>query len=138
MKTVKFNEEELELLIALYEDELKEAGAYIEKLEQTLDKFKRQAASVQPAPSKTGKKRGRKPKKQVQQRKPSVGGKKRGRKPRVQEAAKPEPVKAAVKKTVRKKKARKPVKPVSAKPAAQKPVKPVKVEKPATEETKTV
>jgi hypothetical protein len=133
MKTVKFNEEEVELLIALYEDELKEAGAYIDKLQQTLAKLKKQAESVKPEPARTGKKRGRKPGKQVP--KPAVAGKKRGRKPRVQEAPKPEVVKADVKKTVRKKKVRKPKKQAASKLKLQKPV---KVEKPVSEETKPV
>jgi hypothetical protein len=107
MKTVKFNEEEIELLVALYEDELKEAGSYIDKLQQTLGKLKKQAESAQLSPAGTGKKRGRKPKKKLQAVK-AVGGKKRGRKPKVQEAVKPEVAKAEVKKTVRKKKTRKP------------------------------
>ena len=63
MKTVKFNEEEIELLVALYEDELKEAGSYVDKLQQTLNKLKKQAESAKAEPTRTGKKRGRKPKK---------------------------------------------------------------------------
>ncbi|MCX6246261.1 MAG: hypothetical protein NTW10_00875 [Bacteroidetes bacterium] len=133
MKTVKFNEEEVELLIALYEDELKEAGAYIDKLRQTLDKLKKQAESTKPEPARTGKKRGRKPGKQVS--KPATAGKKRGRKPRVQVASKPEVVKAEVKKAVKKRKVRKPKKQAVSKLKVQKPV---KVEKPVSEEIKPV
>jgi hypothetical protein len=81
MKTVKFNEEEVELLVALYEDELKEAGSYIDKLQQTLSKLKKQAESAKAEPTRTGKKRGRKPKNQPRELKP-IGGKKRGRKPK--------------------------------------------------------
>lgn len=135
MKTVKFNEEEIELLVALYEDELKEAGSYIDKLQQTLTKLKKQAESAKAEPTRTGKKRGRKPKKQLREPKPATGGKKRGRKPRVQEALKPEVVKVIVKKTAKKKKVRKPIKRVIAKPKAQKLL---KVEKPVTEEIKPV
>ena len=135
MKTVKFNEEEIELLVALYEDELNEAGSYIDKLQQTLAKLKKQAESAKAEPTRTGKKRGRKPKKQLREPKPATGGKKRGRKPRVQEALKPEVVKVIVKKTAKKKKVRKPIKRVIAKPKAQKLL---KVEKPVTEEIKPV
>jgi hypothetical protein len=134
MKTVKFNEEEIELLVALYEDELKEAGSYIDKLQQTLSKLKKQAESARVEPVRTGKKRGRKPKKQLLA-KPATGGKKRGRKPKVQEAPMPDAVKVAVKKVARKKKVRKPKKRVIAKPRAQKlPV----IEKPVTEDVKPV
>jgi hypothetical protein len=133
MKTVKFNEEEIELLVALYEDELKEAGSYIDKLQQTLNKLKKQAESANAEPTRTGKRRGRKPKKQVREPKPVTGGKKRGRKPRVQEAPKPEVVKVIVKKAAKKKKVRKPIKRVIAKPKAQRIL---NVEKPVTEEVK--
>jgi hypothetical protein len=135
MKTVKFNEEEIELLVALYEDELKEAGSYIDKLQQTLGKLKKQAETTRAEPKRTGKKRGRKPKKQIQVAKPSAGGKKRGRKPRVQEAAKPEAIRAEVKKVTRKKKVRKPKKQVVLKPRA---VKLPGVEKPVVEEVKPI
>jgi hypothetical protein len=84
MKTVKLNEEEVELLVALYEDELKEAGSYIDKLQQTLSKLKKQAASAKAEPPRTGKKRGRNPKNQPRKPKPETGGKKRGRKPKVE------------------------------------------------------
>ena len=133
MKTVKFNEEEIELLIALYEDELKEAGSYIDKLQQTLSKLKKQAESAKAETVRPGKKRGRKPKKQVREPKPATGGKKRGRKPRVQEAPKPEVIKVEVKKATRKKKVRRPKKRVILKPAAQKLP---GVEKPVIEEAK--
>ena len=133
MKTVKFNEEEIELLVALYEDELKEAGSYIDKLQQTLGKLKKQAESAKGEPARTGKKRGRKPKKQLQAPKPATGGKKRGRKPRVQEAPKPEVVKVVVKKATKKKKVRKPRKQVVSKPKVQELP---KIEKPLTEEVK--
>lgn len=136
MKTVKFNEEEIELLVALYEDELKEAGSYIDKLQQTLNKLKKQAESTKAEPKRTGKKRGRKPKKQLQEPKPVTGGKKRGRKPKVQESPKPEVVKVAVKKAGKKKrKARKPKVRVIAKPRTPKLP---KVEKPVVEEVKPV
>ena len=135
MKTVKFNEEEIELLVALYEDELKEAGSYIDKLQQTLAKLKKQAESAKAEPTRTGKKRGRKPKNQIQAPKPATGGKKRGRKPRVQEAPKPEVVKMIVKKAAKKKKVRRPKKQVVSKPKAQNLP---KVEKPVTEEIKPV
>ena len=133
MKTVKFNEEEIELLVALYEDELKEAGSYMDKLQQTLGKLKKQAETAKAAPARTGKKRGRKPKKQVQAPKTATAGKKRGRKPRVLEAPKPEVAKVEVKKTVKKKKVRKPKKQVVLKPKA---VKLPQVDKPVIEETK--
>jgi hypothetical protein len=135
MKTVKFNEEEIELLVALYEDELKEAGSYIDKLRQTLAKLKKQAESAKAEPTRTGKKRGRKPGKKIREPKPATGGKKRGRKPRIQEAPKPEVVKVTAKKATRKKKARKPIKRVITKPKAKKIV---NVEKPVTEEVKPV
>ena len=133
MKTVKFNEEEVELLVALYEDELKEAGSYIEKLKQTLTKLKVQAETAEPEPGKTGKKRGRKPKVQPKELKPYTG-KKRGRKPKIQEAPMPEVVKAVVKKAAKKKKAKKTRKPVVIKPKSKAPV----IEKPVTEEIKPV
>ena len=133
MKTVKFNEEEIELLVALYEDELKEAGSYIDKLQQTLGKLKKQAESAKTEPVRTGKKRGRKPKKHLQP-KPATGGKKRGRKPKVQEAPKPEVVKVVVKKASKKRKIRKPKVRLISKPKVQKLP---KVENPATEEVKS-
>lgn len=135
MKTVKFNEEEIELLVALYEDELKEAGSYIDKLQQTLGKLKKQAESAKGEPTRIGKKRGRKPKKQLQAPKPATGGKKRGRKPRVQEVPKPEVVKVVVKKATKKTKVRKPRKQVVSKPKVQELP---KIEKPVTEEIKPV
>ena len=133
MKTVKFNEEEIELLVALYEDELKEAGSYIDKLQQTLSKLKKQAESAKAEPTRTGKKRGRKPKNQLPGPKPATGGKKRGRKPKLQEAPKPEVAKVEVKKAVKKKKVRKPKKQVVSKPKAPKIP---KVEIPVIEEIK--
>ena len=133
MKTVKFNEEEIELLVALYEDELKEAGSYIDKLQQTLSKLKKQAESASTEPVRTGKKRGRKPKKQFQP-KPATVGKKRGRKPKVQEASKPEEIKAVAKKASRKRrKIRKPKVRLVTQPKEQKLP---RVEKPVTEENK--
>jgi len=135
MKTVKFNEEEIELLVALYEDELKEAGSYMDKLQQTLNKLKKQAETVKGVPVRTGKKRGRKPKNQVPEVKPVTGGKKRGRKPKVQEASKPEVVKVAVKKAVKKRKTRKNKARVAAKPRVQKVP---KVEMPVIQEVKPV
>jgi hypothetical protein len=132
MKTVKFNEEEIELLVALYEDELKEAGSYIDKLQQTLSKLKKQAESAKAEPTRTGKKRGRKPKNQPRVSKP-IGGKKRGRKPKMQEALKPELAKIEVKKVAKKKKVRKPKKQVVSKP---KEPKLSKVEIPVIEEIK--
>ena len=134
MKTVKFNEEEVELLVALYEDELKEAGLYIDKLKQTLNKLKQQAETAKAEPVRTGKKRGRKPKIQTTETKPATG-KKRGRKPKVQEAAKPVIVKAEVKKAPKKKKSKRIRKQAVSK--AKSPKIPV-VEKPVAEETKPV
>jgi hypothetical protein len=134
MKTVKFNEDEVELLVALYEDELKEAGSYIEKLKQTLNKLKEQAETAKAEPGRTGKKRGRKPKIQAAETKPATG-KKRGRKPKVQVAAKPLVVKAEVKKAPKKKKGRKTRKQVVSK--AKSPKIPI-IEKPVAEELKPV
>ena len=119
MKTVKFNEEEIELLIALYEDELKEAGSYIDKLQQTLSKLKKQAESAKVEPTRTGKKRGRKPKNQLREPKPATVGKKRGRKPKGQLAPKPEVAGVEVKKAAKKKKVRKPKKQAVSKPRVQ-------------------
>lgn len=134
MRTVKFNEEEIELLIALYEDELKEAGLYTDKLKQTLNKLKQQAETAKAEPVRTGKKRGRKPKIQTAVAKP-VTGKKRGRKPKVQEAAAPVALKADVKKAPRKKKGRKTRKQVVSKAKSLKtPV----IQKPVAEEIKPV
>jgi hypothetical protein len=134
MKTVKFNEEEVELLIAIYEDELKEAEVYMDKLAQTLGKLKKQAEVAKPVAAGTGKKRGRKPKQQPQvQKSAEPTGKKRGRKKKVQAASLPEPVKVAPKKAAKKKQVRKSRKKVVTKPGLQKPV---KVETPATPEVK--
>ncbi|MCX6244727.1 MAG: hypothetical protein NTU98_08480 [Bacteroidetes bacterium] len=134
MKTVKFNEEEVELLIAIYEDELKEAEIYMDKLTQTLGKLKKQAEIAVRESAPAGKKRGRKPKKQLQAPKPAKQGKKRGRKKKVVVASLPEPVKAEKKKKViKKKRARKPAKRVVSKPAVQKAT---KVEAPAPAEEK--
>ena len=133
MKTVKFNEEEVELLVALYEDELKEAGSYIDKLQQTLNKLKKQAESAKAEPTRTGKKRGRKPKNQSREPKPATNGKKRGRKPKAQQAPNPESAKVEVKKVARKKKVLKLKKQAVSKPKAQKLP---KVEKPVIEEIK--
>ena len=82
MKTVNFNEEELELLIALYEDELKEAGSYTEKVQHTLAKLKKQIDTVGGASQGTGNKRGRPPKIQSAEPELPAAPKKRGRKPR--------------------------------------------------------
>jgi hypothetical protein len=84
MKTLKFNEDEIDLLVALYEDELKEAGSYIDKLKQTLNKLKKEVVPSEVEPVKTGKKRGRKPKIQSEVLMPIVEKKKRGRKPKIQ------------------------------------------------------
>jgi hypothetical protein len=84
MKTLKFNEEEIDLLVALYEDELKEAESYMDKLQQTLNKLKKQVEPAEVEPVSTGKKRGRKPKSQSEVTMPIVEKKKRGRKPKVQ------------------------------------------------------
>ena len=119
MKTVKFNEEEIELLVALYEDELKEAGSYIDKLQLTLSKLKKQAESAKIEPTRTGKKRGRKPKNQPREPKPATVGKKRGRKPKGQQAPKPELAGVEVKKAAKKKKVRKPKKQAVSNPKAQ-------------------
>lgn len=131
MKTVKFNEEEIELLVALYEDELKEAGSYIDKLQQTLGKLKKQADKANAEPTRTGKKRGRKPKNQLQEK--PVTGKKRGRKPKAKSAAQPE-VKVAAKKAPKKRRTRRSKVQVTKPRAPKLP----KVEKPVVEEIKTV
>lgn len=124
MKTVKFNEEEVELLIAIYEDELKEAEIYMDRLTQTLGKLKKQAEIAAGESAPAGKKRGRKPKNQVQEQKPGKQGKKRGRKKKVAVASLPVPVKAEKKKKVAKKKrASKPKRRVVSKPAVQKTAK---------------
>ena len=107
MKTVKFNEEEVELLIALYEDELKEAESYIDRLNQTLSKLKEKSKIETTEAPKTGKKRGRKPKVQADVVKPIYTGKKRGRKPKVQEVTTLDSA-LEVKKTGKKKRGRKP------------------------------
>jgi hypothetical protein len=133
MKTVKFNEEEMELLVALYEDELKEAGSYIDKLQQTLSKLKKQAESAKVEPTRTGKKRGRKPKNQPLEPKPANNGKKRGRKPKGQQAPKLELAGVEVKKVTKKKKVRKPKNQAVSKPKIQKLP---KVEVPVAEEIK--
>jgi hypothetical protein len=83
MKTLKFHEEEIDLLVALYEDELKEAESYIYKLQQTLTKLKNQVVPAQAEPVYSGKKRGRKPKIQPEVTMPIAEKKKRGRKPKV-------------------------------------------------------
>jgi hypothetical protein len=123
MKTVKFNEEEVELLIAIYEDELKEAEIYMDKLAQTLGKLKKQAATARPESAGTGKKRGRKPKQKIQVPKPAKVVKKRSRKKKVEVASLPIPVKAEPKKIVKRKKTRKPKKRVVSKPVVKKPAK---------------
>jgi hypothetical protein len=120
MKKVKFNEEEVELLIAIYEDELKEAEIYMDRLAQTLGKLKKQAENARPESSGTGKKRGRKPKQQLQAQKPVKEVKKRGRKKKVQAASLPEPVKAAAKKNAKKKRTQKSKKRIVSKPVVQK------------------
>ena len=135
MKTVKFNEEEVELLIAIYEDELKEAEIYMDKLAQTLGKLKKQAEIARPESGGTGKKRGRKPKQKLQVQKPAKELKKRGRKKKVQAVSIPGPVKAEIKKSAKKKRTRKPRKRVISKPVVQKPV---KVETPITTGEKQV
>jgi hypothetical protein len=134
MKTVKFNEEEVELLVALYEDELKEAETYIDKIRQTLGKLRKQAEIVPTGTVKPGKKRGRKPKNQARAPKPVATGKKRGRKPKVQVAT-AEPMVAEVKKAVKKKRTRKSKKHAILKPKTPKVP---KIETPVTEEIKQV
>ena len=56
MKTLKLNEEELDLLIALYEEELKEARGYIYELQKTLVKLKNQIETTGTEPAITEKK----------------------------------------------------------------------------------
>jgi hypothetical protein len=85
MKTVNFNEEELELLIALYEDELREVGSYTEKVQHTLAKLKRQVETVEGTTPGTGKKRGRPRKIQSGEVTPVVK-RKRGRPPKIHPA----------------------------------------------------
>ena len=139
MKTVKFNEEEVELLIAIYEDELKEAEIYMDRLTQTLGKLKKQAELVAVESAPTGKKRGRKPKKQVKAQKPAKQGKKRGRKKKVEVASLPEPVKVEKKKKAgKKKKIRKTAKLVTSKPKRVVPKAASKAEAPVAAEEKQV
>jgi hypothetical protein len=133
MKTVKFNEEEVELLVALYEDELKEAETYIDKIRQTLGKLRKQGETVSAGPAKTGKKRGRKPKNQPLAPKPAGPGKKRGRKPKVQAVAITESILAPVKKAAKKRRTRKTKKRAVLKPKAPKAP---KIETPVVEETR--
>ena len=83
MKTVNFNEEELELLIALYEDELKETESYMDKVQRTLAKLKKQIEGIVGATPGTGKKRGRPPKIHSAEVTPVVK-RKRGRPPKIQ------------------------------------------------------
>ncbi len=126
MKSFKFSEQEVELLIAMYEDELKEVTDYTDRLKETLNKLRNETVIEKAAPIVGGKKRGRKPKAAVQPAVAKVAkpGKKRGRKPKVQVVAKsekaiaPKPVaaKPAKKKKVSKPKARKVV---AKKPAAK-------------------
>lgn len=124
MKSIKFSEQEVELLIAMYEDELKEVTDYTDRLKETLTKLRNEPVIEKAVPvKKEGKKRGRKPKAATQ---PVIAkpGKKRGRKPKVKEAEKPEMVvapKVTAEKAPKKKKARKPSvrKVVARKPAAK-------------------
>jgi hypothetical protein len=153
MKTLKFNEEEIDLLVALYEDELKEAGSYMDKLKQTLAKLKKQAVTTELEPVSTGKKRGRKPKihseepmpiiveKKKRGRKPKIPfeesklifGKKRGRKPKILQEYTPLVTMVENTSSPRKRKARKTKKHASLKIKAEKLP---KVEMPVTEEIK--
>jgi hypothetical protein len=120
MKTVKFNEDEVELLIALYEDELIEAGSYIEKLQLTLSKLKNKA-EVKAESVKTGKKRGRKPKVQLLAIPPAPEKKKRGRKKKIQGDSLIESITAVAKKNVKKRRTRKHKKSVTPKSTLRKP-----------------
>ena len=117
MKTVKFNEEEVELLVAFYEDELKEANSYIEKLAQTLKKLKEEAAVVKSEPTVQGKKRGPKPKhKTALLEEP----KKRGRKKKIQLDSITDITASEGKKGEKKKRGRKPKNITSYKPVVKK------------------
>lgn len=87
MKSFKFSEQEVELLIAMYEDELKEVTDYTDRLKETLSKLRNEPAAIEkPVTARVGKKRGRKPK--AAANKP-VTGKKRGRKPKSQVISEP-------------------------------------------------
>lgn len=106
MKSLKFSEQEIELLIAMYEDELKEVTEYSERLRETLGKLRSESSPKEVAPVREGKKRGRKPGSKSGK---VTTGKKRGRKPKnaqPAETVQPE-VSAAPKTIAEKKKAKK-------------------------------
>jgi len=82
MKAVKFNDEEIDLLMALYEDELREAESYIDKLKKTLKKLKNQADQIEEEFTLAEKKK-EKPQKDQLKQTDLIFGKKSGRKPKV-------------------------------------------------------
>ena len=61
MKSIKFDDSEMELLISMYEAELQEAEDYIVILNKTLSKLRQQSQVVDLKAEKPAKKRGRKP-----------------------------------------------------------------------------
>ena len=86
MKSVKLNDADAELILALYEDELQEVEEYLRRLKDSVANLINQMAPKQNDAKKEPKKRGRKPNKSAKN-KPSVEvvsePKKRGRKPKV-------------------------------------------------------
>lgn len=83
MKSIKFNDSELDLLISMYEEELKEAVKYVDVLQNTLSKFKKKGIENKEIVAKPTKKRGRKPSVKVEAAPEVVvesAPKKRGRK----------------------------------------------------------
>ncbi|MGE5457006.1 MAG: hypothetical protein ACM3RX_01485, partial [Methanococcaceae archaeon] len=62
MKSFKFSDQEIELLITMYEDELSDVMEYSDRLRETLAKLRNDASAKEVATlPKEGKKRGRKP-----------------------------------------------------------------------------
>ena len=118
MKTINFNDQELESMIMMYSDELLEAKLYVEKLQEILKKL-------------TGKKA-----KTVVVEKLPKKAKKKARKVKVKAEVK-KPVEKAVEKAAAKTAAKAAVKP-AAKPAAKPVAKPVAKKKAAPKAPATV
>jgi len=80
MRTIKFSEEELELLLNLYQDELEMAENHVERIKASLSKLKSPISDTEEVEKEkapyTGKKRGPKPKAKAAE---SKAPKKRGR-----------------------------------------------------------
>lgn len=123
MKSVKFSDEQLELMFTQYQVELEEAKKYVLQVEDILFKLRKQITSEKQEIVKVPKKRGRKPgPKKVKTAEP----KKRGRKPKVKvvESAPVAPKNEAKPKGKRgrKKGTKVTVKKATVKPVAKKPV----------------